>query len=93
MVVMPAPANWAGVWTSGHCTAGVVVPPRWMVGSQSVMVDFSSWVQGTSGGVVLGNVTGNPSYAEIIYYALDNGDGTVQIGLASPGGNAACGAE
>jgi hypothetical protein len=50
--------------------------------NQSVLVDFSSWVlDSKKNALVLGNVepTGSPTYAEALYIALDNGDGTVSI--------------
>ncbi len=50
--------------------------------NQSVLVDFASWVQDSNkNALVLGNVTASnpPTYAEALYIALDNGDGTVQV--------------
>src|SRR5437868_13611509 len=50
--------------------------------NQSVSVDFSSWIKGPSGApIILGNVQSSPlpNYAESVYIAVDNGDGTVGI--------------
>ena len=50
--------------------------------NQSVTVDFASWVRDKNkNAYVLGNVQSNnpPTYAEAVYIALDNGDGTTSI--------------
>jgi uncharacterized protein YjbI with pentapeptide repeats len=50
--------------------------------NQSVLVDFSAWTTDASGNaLVLGQVQASPAptYAEALYIALDNGDGTVQV--------------
>jgi hypothetical protein len=52
--------------------------------NQAVLVDFSSWVQDKNKNpLVLGQVQAQnpPTYAEALYIALDNGDGTVSIML------------
>ncbi len=52
--------------------------------NQSVQVDFATWVQDKNGNpIVLGNVEPNniPPYAEALYVAVDNGDGTIDIVL------------
>jgi hypothetical protein len=52
------------------------------VNNQSVTVDFATWVQDKNKSpLVMGNVTSvnSPTYAEALYIALDNGDGTVQV--------------
>jgi hypothetical protein len=50
--------------------------------NQTVTVDFASWILDANlKPVVLGNVqaVNPPTYAESVYIALDNGDGTVQV--------------
>ena len=50
------------------------------------MVDFASWVMdSTSTGLILGNVesANPPTRAESVYYAVDNGDGTVSVKIAA----------
>ena len=52
--------------------------------NESVMVDFSSWVHDRNRNpLVLGNVDSKdpPTYAEALYIAVDNGDGTVSVVL------------
>src|SRR5262249_26185245 len=53
--------------------------------NQSVSVDFASWAKNTGNNAsVLGNVQSSPlpTYAESVYVAVDNGDGTVGVQIA-----------
>jgi hypothetical protein len=79
----------AGIITDKSFVAGELAFITATTNNVSVMVDFASWVlDAQSHGLVLGNVQASPvpTYAESVYYALDNGDGTVQIGIG-PGSN------
>jgi hypothetical protein len=83
----PGMMNAGGRWRSGQVTstafvAGELAFASATTNNQSVLVDFSSWVQDVDkDALVLGNVDpGNlPPYAEALYIALDNGDGTVSV--------------
>jgi hypothetical protein len=72
----------AGTITEQAYMAGELAFSTATTNNQSVLVDFSSWVQDKNKNpLVLGNVqaTNPPTYAEALYIALDNGDGTVQV--------------
>jgi hypothetical protein len=79
--------NAASKWRSGSITetglvAGELGFATATTNNQSVQVDFASWVQDKNkSALVLGNVQSSspPTYAEALYIALDNGDGTVQV--------------
>jgi hypothetical protein len=87
--------TYAGMMgAAARSQAGTVPPVPFVAGelafitattnNQSVQVDFASWVQDShKNPVVLGNVqpTAPPTFAEALYIALDNGDGTVSIVL------------
>jgi hypothetical protein len=81
--MMNAAAKWrGGTITDQAFLAGELAFATATTNNQSVMVDFSSWVQDKNkNALVLGNVqsTNPPTYAEALYIALDNGDGTVQV--------------
>jgi uncharacterized protein YjbI with pentapeptide repeats len=83
--MMNAAARWrAGTITAASFVAGELAFSTATTNNQSVLVDFSSWVQDSNGNaLVLGNVdpSSPPPYAEALYIALDNGDGTVSIVL------------
>jgi hypothetical protein len=88
-----AVATYAGMMnTAARLRAGDIKENAYVAGelafvsattnNQSVMVDFSSWVQDKNKNpLVLGNVqsVNPPIYAEALYIALDNGNGTVSI--------------
>ena len=80
--MMNAAARWrAGTIPSTAFMAGELAFVSATTNNQSVIVDFSSWVQDNNkNALVLGNVqvVDSPTYAEALYIALDNGDGTVQ---------------
>jgi len=80
---MNAGPKWrAGTITDRDFIAGELAFITATTNNQSVQVDFASWVQDQNkNALVLGNVTATnpPPYAEALYIALDNGDGTVQI--------------
>ena len=88
--------NAAGQWRLGkisdkNLVAGEVAFISATTNNQSVMVDFSSWVMdSTKLGLVLGNVqnVNPPTRAESVYYAVDNGDGTVSVRIAAAGSGA-----
>jgi hypothetical protein len=74
----------AGTITASTFLAGELAFASATTNNQSVLVDFSSWIQDASGNpLVLGNVepASPPPYAEALYIALDNGDGTVAVVL------------
>jgi hypothetical protein len=75
----------AGTLTEKAFMAGELAFATATTNNQSVMVDFSTWVQDKNkNALVLGNVTsgaGAPTYAEALYIALENTDGTVTIML------------
>jgi hypothetical protein len=79
--------NAAQAWSSGTLDAASFVAGELAFASaatnnQSVTVDFASWVlDQNKNALVLGNVESKnpPTYAESVYIALDNGDGTVGI--------------
>jgi hypothetical protein len=74
----------AGEITATSFVAGEAAFVSATTNNESVMVDFSSWVMDKyKKPLVLGNITAidPPSYAEALYIALDNGDGSVQIVL------------
>jgi hypothetical protein len=79
--------NTAALWASGaidatSLVAGELAFVTATVNNQTVSVDFASWTKGTSGsGVILGNVSDAPAYAEVAYVVFDKGDGTVQVGM------------
>jgi hypothetical protein len=79
----------AGKITAKNMMAGTLAFVTATTNNQSVMVDFSSWVMDSGKtGLVLGNVQSSPAptYAESVYYVLDNGDGTVstRVTAAAP---------
>jgi hypothetical protein len=72
----------AGTITDRALVAGELAFASATTNNQSVQVDFASWVQDSNkNALVLGDVTSSspPTYAEALYIALDNGDGTVQV--------------
>jgi uncharacterized protein YjbI with pentapeptide repeats len=72
----------AGTITETADIAGELAFVSATTNNQSVLVDFASWVQDKNKNpLVLGNVTSTnpPTYAEALYIALDNGDGTVSV--------------
>ena len=81
----------ASKWRQGkvnekNFVAGEVAFVSATTNNQSVMVDFASWVMdSTSSGLILGNVqsVNPPTRAESVYYAVDNGDGTVSVKIAA----------
>jgi uncharacterized protein YjbI with pentapeptide repeats len=83
----------ANQWRQGkindkNLVAGQVAFISATTNNQSVMVDFSSWVMdSTNLGLILGNVqsANPPTRAESVYYAVDNGDGTVSVRIAAAG--------
>jgi uncharacterized protein YjbI with pentapeptide repeats len=81
--MMDAAARFrAGSITDTALVAGELAFASATTNNQSVLVDFSAWVQDKNKNpLVLGNVTSTspPTYAEALYIALDNGDGTVRI--------------
>ncbi len=83
--MMNASVPWrAGKITEKVFAAGELAFITATTNNESVMVDFSSWVlDTTTASVVLGNVqsVNPPTYAEALYTALDNEDGTVSIVL------------
>jgi hypothetical protein len=83
--MMNAGARWrAGTITDFAFMAGELAFANATTNNQSVLVDFSSWVQDKNkNALVLGNVesAAPPSYAEALYIAFDNGDGTVTVVL------------
>src|SRR5262249_2504625 len=55
--------------------------------TQAVKIDYASWVTDTTkNGLVLGNVQSKspPMYAESVYVAVDNSDGTVGVRMYFP---------
>ena len=81
--MMNAGARWrSGSVAETAFIAGELAFASATTNNQTVLVDFSSWMKGKTGSpLVLGNVqsVGPPRYAEAMYIALDNGDGTVSI--------------
>ncbi len=81
--MMDAASRWrSGAITEKAFIAGEMAFVSATTNNTSVMVDFASWVQDKNKNpLILGNVTdtNKPTYAEALYIALDNGDGTVQI--------------
>ena len=81
--MMNAAAKWrAGSLTDTAFVAGELAFISATTNNQSVLVDFSSWVADKNkNALVLGNVSdvNPPTYAEALYIALDNGDGTVSV--------------
>jgi hypothetical protein len=81
--MMNAGARWrAGTVAESTFVAGELAFATATTNNQSVLVDFSAWIQKKDKTpLVLGNVQASnpPSYAEALYIALDNGDGTVSI--------------
>ena len=83
----------ANQWRQGKITdknliAGEVAFISATTNNQSVMVDFASWVMdSTNTGLILGQVqnVNPPTRAESVYYAVDNGDGTVSVRIAAAG--------
>jgi uncharacterized protein YjbI with pentapeptide repeats len=79
--------NAAQAWQSGTLdaiafVAGELAFASAATNNQSVTVDFASWARDKNkNALVLGNVDAKtpPTYAESVYIALDNGDGTVGI--------------
>jgi hypothetical protein len=91
--MMDAAAKWrAGTITNTAFVGGELAFISATTNNTSVMVDFSSWIlDKNNNSLVLGNVTSSPppTYAEALYIALDNGDGTVSIMLDDAGSRAA----
>jgi uncharacterized protein YjbI with pentapeptide repeats len=81
--MMDAAARFrAGTVTESAFMAGELAFATATTNNQSVLVDFSAWVQDKNKNpLVLGNVTSSspPTYAEALYVALDNGDGTISV--------------
>jgi hypothetical protein len=83
----PGMMNAAAAWRAGTLADTVFVAGELAFASastnnQSVTVDFATWVRDKNKNpLVLGNVETRtpPTYAESVYIALDNGDGTVGI--------------
>jgi hypothetical protein len=73
----------AGNVTATNFMAGELAFVTATTNNRTVQVDFSSWVMDSTGnGLVLANVTATtpqPMYAEAVYYAVQNADGTVGI--------------
>jgi uncharacterized protein YjbI with pentapeptide repeats len=88
--MMGAAANFrVGAITEQRFVAGLLAFATATTNNQTVMVDFSTWIQDRyESGIVLGNVQSSspPQYAEAVYMTVDNGDGTVGIliGDAAP---------
>ncbi len=88
--------NSGAAWRGGNVAdstfiAGELAFATATTNNQTVLVDFSSWIQKKDKTpLVLGNVqpTNKPTYAEALYIALDNGDGTVSIILDDAAGTA-----
>jgi hypothetical protein len=91
--MMNAGAQWrAGTLSETAFVAGELAFAAATTNNQSVLVDFSAWVQKKDKNpLVLGNVqsSSKPSYAEALYIALDNGDGTVSVILDDAAAKAA----
>src|SRR6185436_10866391 len=81
--MMGAASAWrAGTIPDTVFVAGELAFVSASTNNQSVTVDFATWVRDKNkNALVLGNVETNnpPTYAEFVYVALDNGDGTVRI--------------
>jgi hypothetical protein len=81
--MMGAGPRWrAGTIADIALLAGELAFTTATTNNQSVLVDFASWVQDRNkNALVLGNVQSSdpPHYAEALYIALDNGDGTVRV--------------
>ncbi|MET0591901.1 MAG: pentapeptide repeat-containing protein [Polyangiaceae bacterium] len=81
----------AGSISAKNFIAGELAFVSATTNNQTVQVDFASWIKDASGGaaggktLVLGNVTSSPkpTYAESVYSALENSDGSVQIVISS----------
>ncbi len=76
----------AGTIDETHFMAGELAFITATVNNQSVMVDFSSWVEDATGnGLVLGNVdnVAPPTYAESVYFTYQNPDGTFGVSISS----------
>jgi hypothetical protein len=81
--------NAASKWNNGNGSltatafvAGELAFISAMTNNQTVAVDFATWIQDKNkNGMILANVTTSPlpTYAESVYIAVDNGDGTVGI--------------
>ena len=87
--MMDTATQWRlGKISDKNLVAGEVAFVSATTNNQSVMVDFASWVMdSTSTGLILGNVqsTNPPTRSESVYYAVDNGDGTVSVRIAAGG--------
>ncbi len=89
VAVYPGMMNAAPVWRAGRISettfvAGELAFITATTNNQSVMVDFSSWVLGVDdNAIVLGNPQSinPPTYAEALYMALNNEDGTISVAL------------
>jgi hypothetical protein len=81
--MMNAGSEWrGGKITDRNDLAGLVAFVTATTNNESVNVDFASWIKKTDDkALVLGNVQKSPlpTYAESVYSALDNRDGTVAI--------------
>ena len=77
----------AGKISERNFVAGELAFVTATTNNQAVKIDYASWVtDSTKTGLVLGNVQSNspPIYAESVYYAVDNGDGTVGVRMYFP---------
>jgi Pentapeptide repeats (8 copies) len=85
--MMNAAAKWnAGLVSAKNHLAGALGFITATTNDVSVMVDFSSWVMDTTKtGLVLGNVqsSGAPTYAESVYYVVDNGNDNVSVRVSA----------
>jgi uncharacterized protein YjbI with pentapeptide repeats len=83
--MMDAAAKFrAGKMTETAFIAGELAFASATTNNQSVLVDFSSWVEGVDqNSLLLGQVTSSspPTYAEAVYIALDMGNGQVKVVL------------
>jgi hypothetical protein len=86
--MMNAAAQWrAGKINERNFVAGELAFVTATTNNQAVKIDYASWVtDSTKAGLVLGNVQSSspPIYAESVYYAIDNGDGTVGVRMYFP---------
>jgi hypothetical protein len=88
----PGMMNAGGQFRSGkvnekNFVAGELAFATATTNNTSVKVDFASWVTDVNhAGLILGNVQSSspPTYMESVYYAIDNGDGTVSMRMYFP---------
>ncbi len=83
--MMDAGGKWrAGQISARSLVAGELAFVAATTNNRSVLVDFASWVTDASNaGLVLGHVesASPPRYAESVYYAYDNGDGSIGVAV------------